>query len=136
MPSSFVVSELSGISSGAQFEQSRSGLPATFPCSGRQWYSLAVCIFAYTAGGMSATSNSSTLFLACMSATAFLYTGSIRNCRLRYGAVRCIARNSGAVSMTAPFSTMSRILAISGSLPSTAFILARFKPVSFCAVLW
>ena len=56
--------------------------------------------------------HSSTLFLACMSATACLYAGSIRNCKLRYGAVRYIARNSGVISMTAPFSTMSRIFSI------------------------
>ena len=108
MPSSFVASELSGVSPGAQFEQSSSGRPAIFPFSGCQWYSFAVCIRSYISGGKSSTWKSSTLFLACISATAFLSTGSIRCCRLRNGAVRCIARNSGATSITAPFHRFPR----------------------------
>ena len=69
--------------------------------------------------------HSSTLLLACMSATACLYSGGIRNCKLRYGVVRYIARNSGAKSMTAPFSTMSRIFSI--YTPSSAWCCSAYR---------
>lgn len=47
--------------------------------------------------------NGHTLFMACIAAIAFLYTGKIRYCRLLYDAVRrwWIVWNSGAVLMTA-----------------------------------
>ena len=93
MSSSFVASELSGVSPGAQFEQSSSGRPAIFPFSGCQWYSFAVCIRSYISGGKSSTWKSSTLFLACISATAFLSTGSIRCCRLQLPVTPGICRH-------------------------------------------
>jgi hypothetical protein len=47
IPRSFFSSaEFNVISPNAPFEQSSNGCPATFPGSGCQWYSLAVCISA------------------------------------------------------------------------------------------
>ena len=60
MPQSRVKSEFNGIMPGGAFEQSRSGLPATFPDSGRQWYSLAQWMFCNSSGIRSDNRNSRT----------------------------------------------------------------------------
>ena len=71
MPEFDISREFSGITPGGAFEHSRSGLPATFTGSGRQWFSLAQWMFCYSSGVVrSDNRNSRTLCLSCISATA------------------------------------------------------------------